>query len=253
LVGALEAQGKQCELAELLVELRIAAEQTGHVHASAMCRLADASLPALARDQPLLAIANADAALSGFANDDFTPLRFQHCVVTVSARLYAGHHSQAFQQIEQLFRRSARAYFLRLDAVGVMLRQLRARAALAMTEQSTAADAEQLRRLAAKEAAAIGSSDSAHARALERMIRASLACLAGDRELARQLCMEASDAFERADMTLMREVARRQHALLTRDTVQRARALEQSAAYFRQAGIQNPVALTRAWFPVPMP
>jgi hypothetical protein len=122
-----------------------------------------------------------------------------------------------------------------------------------MTQQSTAADAEHLRRLAAKEAAAIASSDSAHARGLERMIRASLACLAADRELARQLCAEASEAFERADMTLMREVARRQHALLTRDTVQRARALEQSAAYFRQAGIQNPVALTRAWFPVPMP
>jgi tetratricopeptide (TPR) repeat protein len=253
LVGALEAQGKQCELAALLVELRIGAEQTGHVHASAMCRLADASLPALARDQPLLAIANADAALSGFANDDFTPLRFQHCVVTVSARLYAGHHSQAFQQIEQLFRRSARAYFLRLDAVGVMLRQLRARAALAMTQQSTAADAEQLRRLAAKEAAEIAGSDSAQARGLERMIRASLACLAADRELARQLCAEASEAFERADMTLMREIARRQHALLTRDTAQRARELEQSAAFFRHAGIQNPVALTRAWFPVPTP
>jgi hypothetical protein len=251
LVGALEAQGKHAELATLLVDLRIAAEQTGHAHALAMCRLAEASLPALLRDQPLAAIASADAALSSFANDDFTPLRFQHCVVTVSARLYAGHVSQAFQQIEQFWRRPGRAYFLRLDAVGIMLRQLRARAALAMTQHSAAADVERLRKLAAKEAAAIGSTASPHARGLEHVIRSSLASLAGSRELARQHCAQAIEAFDTADMALMREVARHQHAMLTNDLALRARELAQSGAFFRRAGVQNPAALTRAWFPVP--
>jgi tetratricopeptide (TPR) repeat protein len=251
LVGALEAQGKQNELAALLVELQIAAEQTGHVHALAMCRLAEASLPALVRDQPLAAIASADAALGGFANDDFTPLRFQHCVVTVSARLYAGHASQAFQQIEQLWRRPGRTYFLRLDAVGVMLRQLRARAALAMTQHSTTVDAERLRKIAVKEAAAIGSTGSAHARGLEHVIRSSLASLAGSRELARQHCAQAIEAFDTADMALMCEVARHQHAMLTNDLALRARELAQSGAFFRRTGVRNPAALTRAWFPVP--
>jgi hypothetical protein len=249
LIGALEAQGKLSELHELLAELRIAAEQTGHVQAAAMCTLADLSLPALVRDQPLAAIARADAVLSRFANDDLTPLHFQHFVVTVSARLYAGHAAQAFQQVEQLWQRLGRTYFLRLDAVGVMLRQLRARAALALAKQSAQSEANRLCKLASKEAAAIGDSGLLHAQGLEHLIDCSVANLQGQENSARAHCAAAIDVFDRADMPLMRELARHASAVLASDPVQAERDLRQSAAFFRGLDIQNPSALVTAWFP----
>jgi tRNA A-37 threonylcarbamoyl transferase component Bud32 len=249
LVGALEAQGKLSELHELLIELRMAAEQTGHTQAAAMCTLAELSLPALVRDQPLTAIARADAVLSRFASDDLTPLHFQHFVVTVSARLYAGHAAQAFQQVEQLWQRLGRTYFLRLDAVGVMLRQLRARAALALAKQSTQSEANRLCKLASKEAAAIGDSGLLHAQGLEHLIDCNVASLHGQQNSARAHCAAAIDVFDRADMALMRELARHASALLASDAVQAERDRRQSAAFFRGLDIQNPTALVTAWFP----
>jgi tRNA A-37 threonylcarbamoyl transferase component Bud32 len=249
LIGTLEAQGKLSELHELLTELRIAAEQTGHVQAAAMCTLAELSLPALVRDQPLAAIARADAVLSRFANDDLTPLHFQHFVVTVSARLYAGHAAQAFQQVEQLWQRLGRTYFLRLDAVGVMLRQLRARAALALAKQSAHSEANRLCKLASKEAASIGDSGLLHARGLEHVIDCSVANLQGQESCARAHCAAAIDIFDRAGMALMRELARHASTVLAIDPAQADRDLRQSAAFFRGLDIQNPSALVTAWFP----
>ncbi|HEX4351269.1 MAG TPA: hypothetical protein VHZ95_00120, partial [Polyangiales bacterium] len=249
-VGALEAQGKLPELNALVAELRIAAEQTGHVHAIAMCKLSAASLPALARDRALDAIADADAAISGWSNDDFTPIRFQHCVVSVSARLYAGHAAQAFSQIEQLWQRTSRNYFLRLDSVGVMLRQLRGRAALALARESSASEAERLKKIANKEAAAIGGSRSLHARALERVIACGVASLSGDRDLARRHCAEALAGFDLAEMPLMREIARHHHAELIEDAMERRRARERSDAFMKHVGVENPSAMARSWFPI---
>jgi serine/threonine protein kinase len=248
LVAALEAQGKIAALNRLLPELRIAAQQTGHQLAELLCILYEAGLPALAADRPLQAIMRADALLAGMPNDAFGPVHFQHFVVTASARLYAGHSAQAFQQTEQTWRRLRHGFWPHLDAIAVMLHQLRARAALALAAESAPAEATRLSKLAAAQAEALGRSSLPHAAALRFLIDANLAAIRGERTRAHVLCREAAVGFERAGMPLLREVCNAARAALAH-TDQASHEAAHSRARLRQLGVHEPRAMAAAWFP----
>jgi serine/threonine protein kinase len=248
LVAALEAQGKIAALNKLLPELRIAAQQSGHQLAEALCTLYETGLPALAADRPLQAIARADALLAGLPGDAFGPLHFQHFVATASARLYAGHSAQAFQQTEQTWRRLRRGFWPHLDAIAVMLHQLRARAALALAAVSAPAEAARLCKLAAAQADALGRSSLPHAAALRFLIDANLAAVRGDGGRAHVLCREAAVAFDRAGMPLLREVCKAARGALTH-TDQVSQEAASSLARLRQLGVHEPRTMTAAWFP----
>jgi len=248
LIGALEAQGKIPQLREQLSEQRIAALVTGHRLSSMLCDLADAGLPALADDRALGAIARADALLAEHPADGFTPLHFQHFVVTTSARLYAGHDAQAYQQVEQTWQRVRHSYLPQLDAVAVMLHQLRARAALALATRSPASESERLRKQARKLATSLGHSNLAHALALRHVVDANLAVLERAPERAEQHCKRAAEIFDAADMALMREVAYHARAALVPDASAQQDG-RRAAAFFASVGVRVPAAFTGAWFP----
>lgn len=248
LIGALEAQGKTAELREQLSEQRIAALATGHQLTLMLCELADAGLPALAEDRALTAITRADALLAEHPSEGFTPLHFQHFVVTTSARLYAGHDAQAYQQVEQTWQRVRHSYLPQLDAVAVMLHQLRARAALALAAHSPAAESERLRKQAKKLASSLGHSNLAHALALRHVIEANLALLDKAPERAERHCKRAAEIFDAADMTLMREVSYYARAALLDEPAAIAER-RRAQAFFESAGVRVPSAFTAAWFP----
>jgi hypothetical protein len=245
LVGALEAQGKIADLREQLAEQRIAALATGHRLTGLLCDLADAGLPALAEDRALSAIARADALLAEHPSEGFTPLHFQHFVVTTCARLYAGHHAQAYQQVEQTWQRVRHSYLPQLDAVAVMLHQLRARAALALATHSPAAESERLRKQARKLATSLGHSNLAHALALRHVVEANLAVLEREPERADHHLRRAQEIFDAADMALMREVASHARAALGDD----GEALRSVEARLARLGVRVPSAFSAAWFP----
>ena len=249
LISALEAQGKLEALTEVLPDLQLMAAETGHCTARALYALAEAGLPALAHDRALEAIASADAVLADLGGEGFSPLHFQHFVATASARLYAGHYAQAFQQVEQTWQRVRHTYLPQLDAVSVMLHQLRARAALALAKQSSVHEAERLVKHATKLANELAGSSLPHALALRHVIDANLALLRGRTAQADAHCWQASQCFEGAGMTLMSEVARHARAALA-ETAEAQADAARCRAYFARIGIARPSAFTGAWFPV---
>jgi hypothetical protein len=87
------------------------------------------------------------------------------------------------------------------------------------------------------------------ARGLEQLILCGSALLSARRDRARAHCDAALDAFDACSMSLMRELARSARAELAIDAAQSKRDRERSRNYFSENAVQNPAALTRAWFP----
>jgi hypothetical protein len=249
LIGALEAQGKLFALRDFITELRLSALQTGHRQALAFCELSAVGVLELAQDRPLQAIDRADALLCAYgANSGFTPLHFQHFVITTNARLYAGHHAQAYQQVEQAWQQLRRTHLAQLEGVAMMVHQLRARAALALAAQSVDHEAERLRAQAHKLASTLGRSNLPHALALRHVIEANAAALAHHRSSAEAHCLRAAELFDVADMPLYREVARMARSAAGEGIEARLDAA-QSSALLAQAGVRNPACFAAAWFP----
>jgi hypothetical protein len=250
LIGALEAQGKLFALRDVIAELRLSALQTGHSHALAFCELSAAGVLELAQDRPLEAIERADSVLSTYgASSGFTPLHFQHFVATTNARLYAGHHAQAYQQVEQAWQQLRRTHLAQLEGVAMMVHQLRARAALALASHSIDHEAERLRAQAQKLANTLGRSSLPHALALRHVIEANAAMLSHHRSSAEAHCLRASELFDVAGMPLYREAARMARSAAGEGIEARIDAT-QSWSLLAQAGVQDPARFAAAWFPV---
>jgi serine/threonine protein kinase/tetratricopeptide (TPR) repeat protein len=250
LIAALEAQGKLFVLRDTIAELKLSALQTGHTQALAFCELSAAGVLELAHDRPLEAIDHADNALSTFgASSGFTPLHFQHFVATTNARLYAGHHAQAHQQVEQAWQQLRRTHLAQLEGVAMMVHQLRARAALALASQSVDHEADRLRAQALKLAHTLGRSSLPHALALRHVIEANAAALVRHRSSAEAHCLRASELFDVAGMPLYREAARMARSAAGEGIDARIDA-KQSSSLLAQAGVQDPARFTAAWFPV---
>jgi eukaryotic-like serine/threonine-protein kinase len=249
LIGALEAQGKLNALRDYIAEVRLSALQTGQRQALAYCELSALGLLELAQDRPLQAIERADHMLCTFgANTGFTPLHFQHFVVTANARLYAGHHAQVYQQVEQAWQQLRRTHLAQLEGVAMMVHQLRARAAVALAAQSVDSEADRLRAQAQKLATQLGRSNLSHTLALRHVIEANSAALARHRSSAEAHCLRAAELFDVADMPLFREVARLARGAAGEGIDARLDAT-QSAALLHQSGVQDPMRFAATWFP----
>jgi serine/threonine protein kinase len=250
LIASLEAQGKLFALRDTIAEVKLSALQTGHSQALAFCELSAAGVLELAQDRPLEAIERADAVLSTYgASSGFTPLHFQHFVATTNARLYAGHHAQAYQQVEQAWQQLRRTHLAQLEGVAMMVHQLRARAALALASHSVDHEADRLRAQAHKLATTLGRSSLPHALALRHVIEANAAALARHRSSAEAHCLRAAELFDVAGMPLYREAARMARSAAGEGIEARIDAT-QSSSLLAQAGVQDPARFTAAWFPV---
>jgi hypothetical protein len=163
--------------------------------------------------------------------------------------LYAGHHSQAYQQVEQAWQQLRRTHLAQLEGVAMMVHQLRARAALALASQSVDHEAERLRAQAHKLANTLGRSSLPHVLALRHVIEANCAALARHRSSAEAHCLRASELFDVAGMPLYREAARMARSAAGESIDARIDA-KQSWSLLAQAGVQDPARFTAAWFPV---
>jgi len=250
-VSALEQIGDARPLLPVLNSVRTAAQRTGDVNTSFIHRIGSAGLVTLAADRPEEAIRLADAALATWPPRAFTTSHQAHFQVTLSARLYAGATDEAWAQIERTWPQLQGAHFLRLDAIGLQLRHMRARAALLSAHTARVRRADELRRIAAAEAARIGRSSLPHAVAMRATIEAALAGQLGDRERAVRSLETALAGFERSGMALAREATRLAHAGLCADREHARRAEHMALAWFAVAGVKNPQAMARSFTAVP--
>jgi hypothetical protein len=249
LIATFEQRGNIGAMTLLLSELGASARRTGNLRSSFLFRAGSAGLVALARDKPIEAIGEGDAALADWPRADFGASHEYHLVITVSARIYAGLVAEAWEQVERTWPSLERAHFLRMEALGMQLRHLRARAALAYAASVGNPRSAELRKIASAEAAAVGRSQLHPAYAIRAAIEYGLAASSGNRALAQQHCESALVGFDRVGMSLAREATRLRLATICLDRERGQQLTKQARSAFAAAGVKNADAMTRLLMP----
>jgi tetratricopeptide (TPR) repeat protein len=257
LLSALLYEGRFRELETLQPALQRWARERGNIYAEAMFASGNTSYLYLAQDAPARAIEEADRVLAAWGATRFTSQHYYHFVATVSARLYQGEGWEAWRRVVATWPQLRRAHFLTLDCIGVQLRDLRARAALAAAAAGPPpADlrAWTRRRLldaAQGESRRIRRSQLPHARPTAAVVRACVHAARGGVAQARQAFSEAAHGFDSAAMPHLREAVRLRAAELSPEgaaTLDDSGA--QAAAALREMGVARPERLAAVMVPL---
>jgi tetratricopeptide (TPR) repeat protein len=135
LLSAMVFKGELRELAPLRDEILDDARRRNDVLTQNVMQSAEFVLIRLARDQPDVALREADATLESFVADHFTSQNYYHVVATVKAHLYKGQGMAAWEQVDdERWNAVKEARFLSLVFIGTHLRYVRACAALAAAQ-----------------------------------------------------------------------------------------------------------------------
>jgi hypothetical protein len=208
-------------------------------------------LDALGRDQPVEALAAADAALIGVPDAHFTSQHFGHLVAVVRVFLYTGDGARAWAMIERAWPGLEESGFLALEGIGVVLQYLRGCAALAAADavpaQSGAVPT--LLRHAERAARRLRRVSLPTGAPLACAVEAGVQARRGNQAKRVSALARAIEGFDRVEMALHRESARLLLGLLDgrEPEVRRARA------WMVEEAVQDAVALARATVPGPFP
>jgi tRNA A-37 threonylcarbamoyl transferase component Bud32 len=165
--------------------------------------------------RPLLCLFGADLEGAREALADYQAqlprqgLHLQHIhgfLLEAELHLYTDQGKLAWESLARHWPRLARSLFMRFQIVRILVRELRARCALAAAVQSP--EPEPLLREADRDAGRLERERRPWAMAHARLLRAGAAAARGDRVGAARLLAEAARAFEAADMALYAAVAR---------------------------------------------
>jgi hypothetical protein len=255
LVAALAQLGRVRELRARARVLLEEARARGDRYSIAFFQSGDCVLDALGRDQPLDALAGADAALVGVPDAHFTSQHFGHLVAVVRAHLYMGDGARAWKAVDDAWPALQESGFLSLEGIGVLLHSLRGTAALAAADGALApggvgaARARALLREAERAARKLRRVSLPTGPALSFVITAGVHAQRGAVALRSAALESAIAGFDAVDMALHRESARLVLGLATRreDDVRRA------YAWMREEAVRDPIALARATIPGPLP
>jgi tetratricopeptide (TPR) repeat protein len=127
-------------------------------------------------------------------------------VAEAQIELYAGNAARAWACFGRHWPELTRSLFMRVQLVRILVRELRARCALAAAVQDSAPGP--LLREAAADAGRLEREQVPWAAAHARLLRGGVAAAGGDRAAAARLVAEAVQGFEAADMALYAAVAR---------------------------------------------
>lgn len=246
LLSTLEQRGRFLELGSLLQELRSRVDHTGDVYAAVAFRTGPCVLAPLAEDKPDVAEQMCEEARLKWQAPTFTSLHFQHFIAAMHVNLYRGDTEAGWQLVEQTWPDLERGAFLKLDLLGILLRYIRARAALQAASASSAQRAKSLLAVAEDEAKKIGKSRQPHAQAWRFSIAAGISMLRGRRDEAATLCAQAAELYTARGMVAAASVARLRRAQLERDDAEE----RESRASLRSAGVRNPDAMARLLMPI---
>lgn len=197
----------------------------------------------LARDEPEEALRLADSTLHDVPRGHFTSLHFHHLIAATNAYLYAGDPARAWLLLEERWNQISKAGFLRLACIGAHLRELRARAAIALARHG-AANAngwtrEKLLSIASHEARRLRRSALAHAAPISEIISAGVAGERGDRPAEINALGAAASGFERTGMLLHQRAAQIRLAELIAGS-KGAELYEEAAQWMDSQGVRQP-------------
>jgi hypothetical protein len=207
----------------------------------------------LADDDWRRALEKAEATLEEAPKDRFTSLHFHYFNAYTTAQLYAGQPDKAWQHVISSWPSIENAGFLKLACIGAHLRDLRARAALALAVSGRKGtvhgqpdwDPRDLMRIATSDARKIARLPLPHAPALASVICAGVAAVRGDSLARKQTLVAAARGFRDAEMAMHEEAVELELSRLEGDVDQ----LTAIVARMKKRGIRDPDRMTAVLVP----
>lgn len=246
------------EVAELVRRVRVASEDAAvreDRYIEQNVSLGPPALAWLAMDRPGEGLERADRALA-WAPSAYTVQHYQHYVTTIDCDLYRGDPATAWQRTVLTWPSHQREYFLMVQFVRDDLYRSRARAAIAaalatrqagQARTSTGHTPEELLATARRDAKQIASHGLESGKGYAALLQAALANIAGDKASALSALTTATEAFERAEMQLFREVSRYATGVLR--GAGGSADIAQADAWMNEQGIVAPESMVKCIAP----
>jgi tetratricopeptide (TPR) repeat protein len=246
--------GELRELAQTTPELVSDAERRGDRYTATVFKSGYLVFLPLAEDRPEDALAAAELTIEGVPSDRFTSLHFHHFNAATNALLYSGRVWDAWALVERRWPLIKSAGLIHLGCIGTLLRETRARVALAAARDTPPKEfrswtKSSLLSLALKEANAIAVKRFLpHADAMASGIRAGAANVEGDQSCERDALLSAVSGFEKAHMNLYRAAAQLCLGELL-GGCEGGELIQTSEAFFKSQGVKKPDAMAALLFP----
>ncbi len=207
LIPTVAQQGDLEYLARILPEFDEDARRRGDLTAANVLEAGDSALLRLAEGRPEDVVEAADRLLSSPSGEQYSVSHYHHLLATARAALYGGDVELAWRRIEETWKPVRSIGLLTFECYSVILKHLRASAALSLA----AVDASQrsrLLRVARADEKWLARSSLPHAEPLAAAVRAGLAELAGAGDIAADELRRAADGLAAAGMPLHSAAAR---------------------------------------------
>ena len=244
--------GQFRQLNETIPELLDDAERRGDRYVTTVFRSGYLVFLPLADDRPEDAFRAAEATIEDVPSDRFTAFHFHHFNAATNALLYEGKAWSAWSLIEQRWPLIKQAGFLHLACIGSLLRELRARGALAAARDAHKAvsglDERVFLPVALKEADAIAV-DRRPTPTPWRPVSAPV--LRRSREInpaKRAALLTAISGFNAAEMSVHHAAGRVRLGILTGGQ-EGSDMVATSKSFLMTQGVKNPDAMTALLFP----
>jgi eukaryotic-like serine/threonine-protein kinase len=245
-----------------LGELRVLKEKVAHLlddaarrrdrYVSTVFRSGYLVFLALADDRPVDALNAANATIEEISSDQFggrfTAMHFHHFNAATNALLYSGRPDDAWSLVEERWPLIRQAGLLHLACIGSLLRDVRARVAVAAAREQSGRERARLVAVAAREADKIAARSLPHAAPMAAAIRAGVAAIRGDAEGEGAALEEAKLGFDLAEMAMHRSAASiRLGRLMGSDKGEEELAI--GTAFLEGQGVRRPQAMATTLFP----
>ena len=247
LYGSLLYQGQLPDVARRLPAALASARDHGNLYLEAELRTRQLSLVLLAADNPEEADRQSLEVMDRWWRGGFTRQQYSHVLGRGMAALYRGDAAGAWGVVVENRRVLARTLLLRLQLVRIEMAYLRGRSALAMAAAARSGRFWSRRRflaIARGEARRLAREKVPWADGFSAVLRAGLACLAGDAGESERRLADAVRIFDQADMQLYAAGARRRLGLL-QGGERGSRLARQAEEWMTTQGIRNPRFMTR--------
>jgi len=207
--NALQYLGAHGRIAVMVPALLQELDRRGDVYHANYLRLQAVPFMCLAADDPARSWAEMAQALPRWASSGFHTPNFHYLLAAAAAHLYASDGRAALGVVHDRWRELERSFILRVQACRIVMFDLRGRAALAAALAAGPDERPRLHAQAARDARRLERERVPWADALAGLLRAGVAAARGEAVAARAQLTGAITAFERVDMALHAEVARR--------------------------------------------
>jgi hypothetical protein len=231
--------GELGEMSRRLPALLKEARVRGDLYDATNLRTSHTNIWWLAADDPERAAGEALGAIRKWSPRDFHLQHYYVLHALAQHDLYCGSGTQALGRVRENWSLMKRAFLFEVVTVKLEMLFLRARAEVAAAMER-APDRATLLGAAVVDARRLAAAGMPWSTALAQLLRAGIAAVAGETEIARAYYRDAAEGLLAADMRLFAACADRRSGQLSRGGT---RLVEQAEAWMRSQGIVNPPRL----------